>query len=220
MLRRMVVALGVLTAGISLSNWYAVGAGRERLEWWSKLLTMVGLIAVAVAAGAAGTTTGWCLLVALFFGLLGDVALLGDTEARFVAGVGFFLVGHVAYLACFARLGLPSPGWAWAVVAVLGLMLVVTRRVVPTAYRLAGVKVAAPIAVYSLVIAAMLVVAWLTGLWLVAAGATIFVVSDSIIALTLAATEFGRPSGRAQLAIMVSYHVGQALIAAGVLRQL
>jgi len=216
----MVVALGVLTAGISVSNWYAVGTGRARLEWWSKLLTMVALLAVAVAAGAAGSATGWWLLAALFFGLLGDVALLGDSEERFVAGVAAFLVGHLAYVVCFARLGLPSPAWSWLVVVVLALMLAVTRRVVPTAYRLAGLKVAAPIAVYSLVIATMLVVAWLTGLGLVAGGATIFVVSDSVIALTLAATEFGRPSGRAQLAIMVTYHVGQALIAAGVLRAL
>ena len=216
----MVVALGVLTAGISFSNWYAVGSGRARLEWWSKLLTMVALIGVALAAGAAGSVTGWSLLLALFFGLLGDVALLGESEERFVAGVAFFLVGHLAYGVCFVHLGLPSPDWSWAVVVVLALILAVTRNVVPTAYRLAGAKLAAPIGVYSLVIAVMLVLAWLTGLGLVAAGAAVFVVSDSVIALTLVATEFGRPTGRAQLAIMVTYHVGQALIVAGVLRAL
>lgn len=220
MLPPMVVAFGVVTAGIALSNWYAVATGRRRLEWWSKLLTMVGLIAVSLAAGAGSSATGWWLLAALLFGLLGDLALLGHTEGRFVAGVAAFLVGHLAYLVCFANLGLPAPGWSWLGLLVLAVVAFGSREVVPTAYRLSGVKLAVPIAVYSLVIGAMLVVAWLTGLALVAAGATVFVVSDTIIAVTLAKTDFGRPAGRAQLAVMVTYHLGQALIAAGVLSQL
>lgn len=225
MLPAVVVALGTVSGLIALTNWTACAVGRRRrgwyaVEWWSKLLTMVGLIAVAVAAGATDTATGWWLLVALFFGLLGDLALLGDSDARFAAGVAAFLVGHAAYVACFARLGLPAPGWSWLGIAVLALVLAVTRRTVPVAYRISGARMAVPIAVYSLVIGAMLVLAWLTGIALVAAGATVFVVSDSIIAMTLAATEMGRPTGRAAVAVMVTYHAGQALILAGVLHAL
>jgi len=216
----VVIALAVVTALISLTNWYAVATSHARLEWWAKLLTMVALIATALAAGAASTGTGWWLLAALAFGLLGDFALLGSSNRRFVGGVLAFLVGHLAYVACFARLGLPAPGWAWIVIALVIGMAVVTRELVPTAWRLAGPALALPIAVYSLVIAAMLVVAWLTGVALVAAGATVFVVSDTLIALTMARTELGRPHGRAQLAVMVTYHVGQALIVAGVLSQI
>jgi len=220
MLPRMVYALGAVTGLVSLTNWYAVARNHHAVEWWTKLLTMVALLAAVLAAGATGSGTGWWLLAALFFGLLGDLALLGDTSARFVAGVLAFLVGHVAYVVCFVTLGLPSPGWSWAGLAVLAPIAWASRKTAPTAYRLAGLKVAIPIAVYSVVIGTMLVTAWLTGLWLVAAGATIFVVSDTIIGLTLAEREFDRPAGPAHVAIMVTYHIGQFLIAYGVLSQL
>jgi uncharacterized membrane protein YhhN len=213
----MVVSLAVLTGLVAATNWYAVGSRRARLEWWTKLLTMVALLATALAAGAGASAPGRWLLVALLFGLLGDLALLGHTTRRFLAGVAAFLVGHLGYVACFAALGLPSPGWAWAVLAILLGVLVVTRDVVPSAYRLASAAVAVPVAVYSLVIAAMLVLGWLTGHGLIAAGAAVFVVSDSIIGLSLGRFGLTGPSGRTHVAIMVTYHLGQALIAAGVL---
>lgn len=156
--------------------------------------------------------------MALAFGLLGDVALLGDTRGRFLGGVAAFLVGHLAYLACFAGLGVPWPWWAWLGLLVLGLVTFATRQVVPAAHRAAGLAVAAPLGIYTLVIAAMLLVAWGTGLGLVAAGATVFVVSDSLIALSLARHDFQRPKGADNVAVMVTYHLGQALIVAGVLR--
>jgi uncharacterized membrane protein YhhN len=213
----VVVTLAVLTGLVAVANWYAVGSRRARVERWTKPLTMAALIATALAADAGGSAAGRWLLVALVFGLLGDVALLGDTTRRFLAGVAAFLIGHLGYVACFVALGLPSPGWAWAVVAILLAVLVVTRDVVPAAYRLAGAAVAAPVAVYSLVIAAMLVLAWLTGHGPIAAGASVFVVSDSIIGLSLGRFGFRGPSGRTHVAIMVTYHLGQALIAIGVL---
>jgi hypothetical protein len=79
-----------------------------------------------------------------------------------------------------------------------------------------GVPVAVALAAYSLVIATMLVLGWLTGSVWIAAGATIFVVSDTLIGLNLA--EHGNePPRLTNVQIMVTYHVGQALITAGVL---
>lgn len=213
----LALLLGLTTAVVAVLNWWSAGSGRRRVEWWSKLLALAGLFATAVAARAADTTAGRWLLVALLFGLLGDFALLGDTQRRFLAGVAAFLVGHLAYLVCFAQLGVPWPAWAGAGVLVLAVIGYLTRGVVPAAQREAGLALAAPLAVYTLVIGAMLLVAWGTGLWLVAAGATVFVVSDSIIALTLARHDFHRPKGPEDVAVMVTYHVGQALIVAGVL---
>jgi uncharacterized membrane protein YhhN len=48
---------------------------------------------------------------------------------------------------------------------------------------------------------------------LVALGATVFVVSDA----TLSIDRFVRPIPHARLILMITYHVGQALIVAGVL---
>jgi uncharacterized membrane protein YhhN len=203
----------VLPAVLAGVDWWAVAREDRSTESWAKPATLVALLVTAAVLGAADSTPGRWLLVALVFGLLGDVALLGESLGRFRAGVAAFLVGHLAYLACFATLGLPRPGWSWAVVVVLIASVVVTRDVVPATHRLDGAALSVPVAVYTLAIAAMLVCAWFTGEWLVALGATVFVASDA----TLSVDRFVRPLPRAHLLVMVTYHVGQALIVAGVL---
>jgi uncharacterized membrane protein YhhN len=151
--------------------------------------------------------------VALGFGLLGDVALLSETESRFLAGVWAFLLGHLAFVACFVALGL-SPRW-WSVLGllVLAAALGTTRQVPASVHGLGGARASVPVGVYMAVIAAMLVFAWLTGDLLVAAGASVFVASDSVLSVN----RFVRPLPQARLAIMVTYHAGQALILLGVL---
>lgn len=216
----MIVAFAVITGLVALADWWSVWRARTDVEAVAKPLTMVGLIALAEVAGAGEHAAGVWLLVALFFGMLGDVALLGDTENRFLGGVGMFLVGHLAYVVCFAELWAPTRWLPWAAGLFLAGVLVVTRDTVPSAFRLGGLRVAVPVAAYSLVIGAMLITASLTGRPLIAAGAAIFVVSDSIIGLSLARRGFAGPAGRTHVLVMVTYHVGQALIAAGVLHAL
>jgi uncharacterized membrane protein YhhN len=128
----------VLPACFALVDWYAVARGDRRTEVWAKPLVLTSLIVVAAVLGATGTAAGTWLLVALLFGLLGDVALLSDSLPRFRAGVAAFLVGHLAYLVCFASLGLTMPAWSWAGLAVLAVALFATRGVVPATHRLDG----------------------------------------------------------------------------------
>ena len=203
----------LLPAAFALGDWWAVVREDRRTEAWAKPLVLVALLVVALVLGAGEDATGRWLLVALFFGLLGDVALLSDSLPRFRAGVLAFLAGHLAYLACFVSLGLDGPAWAWVGVGPLLVALVATRGVVPATHRLAGAATSVPVAVYSAVIGAMLVLAWWTGEPLVALGATVFVASDSILSVD----RFVRPLPHARLALMVTYHVGQALVVAGVL---
>lgn len=203
----------VLPACFALVDWYAVARGDRRTEVWAKPLVLSSLIVAAAVLGATETAAGTWLLAALVFGLLGDVALLSDSLPRFRAGVLAFLVGHLAYLVCFAALGLTVPAWSWAGLAVLAVALWATRDVVPATHRLGGRALSVPVAVYSVVIGAMLLFAWFTGVPLVALGATVFVVSDA----TLSINRFVRPIPHAHLILMVTYHVGQALIVAGVL---
>jgi uncharacterized membrane protein YhhN len=204
----------VLPACFALVDWYAVALEDRRTETWAKPLVLSSLLVVAVVLGATSSTAGIWLLVALVFGLLGDVALLSDSLPRFRAGVAAFLVGHLAYLACFASLGLPMPAWSWAGLAVLAAALFATRGVVPATHRLEGRALSVPVAVYSVVIGAMLLCAWFTGVPLVALGASVFVISDAVLSID----RFVRPIPHARLILMVTYHVGQALIVAGVLR--
>ena len=120
----------VLPACFALVDWYAVAREDRRTETWAKPLVLSALLVVAIVLGATSSTAGVWLLVALVFGLLGDVALLSDSLPRFRAGVAAFLVGHLAYLACFASLGLPMPAWSFLdppkplVVRIAGIRLV------------------------------------------------------------------------------------------------
>ena len=59
----------------------------------------------------------------------------------------------------------------------------------------------------------MVIYAFTTGVPLIAVGASVFAFSDTV----LARDRFVHPWDRAQLLVMVTYHVGQALIVAGVL---
>lgn len=216
----MVVAFAVITGVVALIDWWSVWRGRPDVEAVAKPLTMVGLIAVAESAGAGDHATGIWLLVALFLGMLGDVALLGNTQQRFLGGVGAFFAGHLAYVVCFARLFAPTPWLPWLAGFLLAVVLVATRDTVPAAFRLGGARVAVPVAAYSLVIGVMLITASLTGRPLIAAGAAIFVVSDSMIGVSLAKKGYGGPAGPAHVAVMVTYHLGQALMVVGVLHAL
>jgi uncharacterized membrane protein YhhN len=209
----MTYAAWALFAVAALTDWHAVFHRNKRLETIAKAATLIALILVALSLDAGDSTVGRWLLFALAFGLLGDIALLGDSVSRFKLGLGAFLVGHLGYLVCFSELGLPRPGWSWAVFAVLLVTVIATRDVTPSVYRSGGIALAGPVVAYTLVIAAMFVLAWFTGDWVIALGATIFVASDSILSIN----RFVRPLPQAQLAIMVTYHVGQALIVAGVL---
>jgi uncharacterized membrane protein YhhN len=146
-------------------------------------------------------------------GLAGDVLLLDDSDTRFQLGLAAFLVGHLAFVVCFVELGLAPAGWAWVAWVVLLGCLVATRRVAPATYLRGGLPLATPVAVYTVVIGAMVILAFDTGEPVIAVGAAVFAASDSILAVD----RFVRPQPWAHVVVMVTYHVGQALIVAGVL---
>lgn len=203
----------LLPAASAVVDWYAVARGDRRTEAWAKPATLVALVVVALVLGAADTSAGLWLLLALVLGLVGDVFLLGDTDTRFRLGLAAFLLGHLAFVVSFARLGLDPPDWQWAAWVVLFGCLIATRRVVPATFLRGGQALALPVAIYTVVIGAMVILAFDTGEPLIAIGATVFAVSDSVLAVD----RFVRPRPWAPVAVMVTYHLGQALIVAGVL---
>ena len=211
----MTGVLWALVAGFAVLDWYAVWRGSRGLERLAKPLTMVALLAAAVSMGAADTPSGRWLLAGLVLGLLGDVALLSDSEPRFLAGLSAFLLGHLAYVAAFLPVGPQSlvaalPG----AVLVLLLVALVGRPVLRAAAAQGGPGLGAAVAAYMLVIGAMVVTGWGTARPLVAAGASVFMVSDAV----LAHARFVREWRPAHLLVMVTYHLGQVLIVLGLLR--
>jgi len=204
----------VLTAVVAVADWTVVVRDRRDLETWLKPATLALLTLTVIAAGAFDHSAGVWLVIALVLGMIGDIALLDDTvESRFVTGLAAFLVGHVGYVVCFVVLGLTMGWWLAGGVVVMLVALVVGNGVLPGATRQGGWGLVVPVAVYMGVIGAMTITAWLTEDWWIAIGASVFVCSDSVLAIN----KFVRPLSWARPAIMVTYHVGQALIATGVM---
>lgn len=208
-----VQVIWVLPAALALVDWYAVARADRRTETWAKPAVLVSLILTAVVLGAPDSAAGIWLLVALAFGLAGDVFLLGDSETRFRLGLAAFLVGHLAFVASFIALGLDPQGWNYLSFLVLGACLFATRQVAASTYLRGGLALAGPVGVYTVVIGAMVIYAFSTGEPLIAVGAAVFAASDSILAVD----RFVSPRPWAHVVVMVTYHVGQALIVAGVL---
>ena len=129
-------------------------------------------------------------------------------------GLGAFLVGHLAFVVSFTRLGTHPASWNWVAWLVLFVCVLATRRVLPATMLRGGHALAMPVAVYIVVIGAMVILAFDTGRPLLAVGAAVFAASDSILAVD----RFVQPRPWAPVAVMVTYHVGQALLVAGVLR--
>ncbi|NLJ53523.1 MAG: lysoplasmalogenase [Intrasporangiaceae bacterium] len=208
--------VGTLFALAALANWWAVVVRNYRVMVVAKPLTLIALIGIALIGGAGDETAGRWLLLGLVLCLAGDVFLLGDGEKAFLAGLSSFLLGHIAYVATFVVLGLAEPAWG-----LIGVMTLIAAapwivRVVPAAHRDGGVGLAGAVTAYTLVIGAMVVLAWMTGHWLIGLGATTFMVSDTVLAVN----RFVERRRLGDLAVMVTYHLGQLLIVLGVLSAL
>jgi uncharacterized membrane protein YhhN len=195
-----------LTLAVAVVDWIAVQLGRRPVEYVAKPLTMVVLIATALALDVGDDGAARAFFVAgLTLSLAGDVFLmLPDRERWFVFGLGAFLLGHLAYVPGLWLLGVSAPWLVAGLVLVLVGVATVGRRIVR------GVgerepRLVAPVTAYIAVISAMVVSAVGTASPFAIAGALLFYVSDSLIAVTNFIQD--HPMGR--LAVMVTYHLAQ-----------
>jgi len=69
--------------------------------WVAKPVASTVFVGMAVAAGALGSLYGRLVLVALVLSWLGDVLLIPRRRASFLAGLGSFLLAHLAFGAAF-----------------------------------------------------------------------------------------------------------------------
>lgn len=208
----LAVTLLVAAALVALVDWWAVQTDRRSTERWAKPATMLLLVAVAATWGEpAGDVRVW-LVVGALFGVGGDVALLGAGETAFMLGLSSFALGHLAYALAAVATGI-DPVWLIpGLVVMVGLLgYRFLTRIVAGAHRAGGPVLAGAVVFYSIVISAMVVTAWGTGLVVAGVGATCFAVSDWV----LGHRRFVGPLPGGRLAIMVPYHVGQALLIVG-----
>jgi len=170
------------------------------------------------------------MMIGLFFSWLGDVLLqfandnvdlYFDSESYFLFGLAAFLGTQVFYFLAFIRpkgANLIFSKRIYQLVMVLGygfLLLWFLYNKIPVDMRL-------PVIVYAIVIHAMLAAALnrygkVNGVsyMLIALGALMFVLSDSMIAVT----KFHQKIDFARIIIMISYIVAQYLIIMGAIKQ-
>lgn len=205
----------------------AVAFKFERLHLISKPSLMLILLAYFLtnAPGIKRTdSTKYIVAAALFCSWLGDIFLLFDRQNPkfFIFGLGAFLAAHFFYIWYFYRIGgknrverklkiLPTALVAIYVVALFVLL----------SPGLGGLRV--PVAVYALALASMLI----AGLHafdfskhdfavLCVAGAFLFVVSDSLLAVN----RFYHTFPAAAVLIMLTYGIAQFALTVGAMRNL
>lgn len=149
--------------------------------------------------------TGLCL------GLVGDVFLLRSGSRLVAAGLGAFLLGHVAYLIGFLTLPAGALAWLGATLAGVGAW-----SLLPPILRGLGSSgqevLRGPVVAYVLIVSIMLVAAFGTEVTPVAIGALLFYCSDAVLAWD----RWVRPMPGGAVANLVPYHLGQLLLALSV----
>ena len=175
-------------------------------EWRAPRLRPPAKIAASLAflgVGLLAASPSWVTL-GLALGVVGDVALLGKGERAFLAGLGAFLVAHLAYVVGIAQL---SPPQRWIAPAMLLPVAVAAAALWRLWPRLGAMKL--PVTVYVLAIVAMVAGALSTGRPRLAVGAVLFFASD----LSVARDKFEASTFANKAWGLPAYYAGQLLIA-------
>ncbi len=203
---QVAVLLGA-AAALAAGDWWSRLRHRQVVEYVCKPATLALLLAVALTLDPDSSAMRSWFVAGLACSLAGDILLMLPRD-RFAAGLGAFLLGHVAYIAGFWASGwIRGPRLAIGLLVILVAIVPLGVRIVRGARRTQPV-LAPPVAAYIAVISVMVVSAVGSGRALAIIGAALFAGSDSLIGWT----RFVAPVRGAPVAIMITYHVGQALL--------
>lgn len=214
---------GLLLAGVlvAILDWLAVWQGWRRVGYIAKPLTIIVLFTWLVTRTGLQGSTLW-FGIGLLFSLAGDVLLM--LPARFfMPGLISFSLVHLAYMIGFFPF-FPVEGnfGAWGIVILIGgFAILVIRRVTSAQISRGLKKMVAATYFYAILINLMLTAAFWTqyrpewsihSAMLVTLGAALFYISD----LLNAWIRFVKPVRSGRVVVMVTYHLGQMLLIAGV----
>lgn len=204
----LVIEAGALATAASATGLESVYAVFKPLA----LLLLVGFALKRWGALRLPPAYGVLLVAALVFSLVGDVFLI--FEGYFIPGLASFLVAHACYIALF-RQGMP---W-FPRPAVLAGTLGAGALMYAFLFAHLGPVLKVAVAAYTVVIALMAAQAIGRALVVrdkaafgVAAGAVLFMVSDSLLAVN----RFALPLPLAQFWVLGTYYAAQVLIARNV----
>jgi alkenylglycerophosphocholine/alkenylglycerophosphoethanolamine hydrolase len=200
-------ALLIATAVAAVINWWSRISGNATAETWSKPLTTVLVIGIALVSGAPSDQVV-VAVIALGLCLLGDIFLMSVVD-KFVLGLASFLLGHLVFIVLFVKYGLESSTLAGLALILAALLGASIGRVIVQGATFADRTLQKPVLAYLVVIMAMAVVGWSTTMPWVVAGTTLFVISDSILGWH----QFVGQKKWMSPAVMITYHGAIAALA-------
>lgn len=122
--------------------------------WIAKPIAALGFVTLALTVGALDTPYGVTILIGLVLSMAGDILLIPENNpTAFKAGLGSFLLGHVAYAVAFVSLGVDWLSVAEASAVALAIAWPVLRWLMPHV----GSSMRVPVLAYIVVISCMLV---------------------------------------------------------------
>jgi uncharacterized membrane protein YhhN len=189
-------ATGVFVA-LAAADTLLAATGRDRQRRWTKPLLMPALM-----AGRDPATRR-----ALALGGVGDVALLGRSDAAFMAGLASFLASHIAWIIALRQR--PGQGRLRARPVLAAPYLAAFGALNAYLWKRTG-RDRVPVAAYSIVLLAMCLAALDSTSPKTAAGGALFFVSDSLLALEKFA---GLHLPGHEGLVMATYTGAQALLA-------
>ena len=196
----------------AVADWVAVGTRRRALEQVAKPAYVVLLGAFAWLLHAEQSMSGMWLLIALALCLLGDVLLLTDSDQAFGFGLVTFLLAHIAFIGAVLAMEERAPIWPGVAATVIVVILLVAFVLWPLARR--DMAEGLPPTLYALVLGTFVAVAWWSGQVVVGVGASLFLVSDAVLALR----RFWRDLRGSGVVVMLTYHAALLLLVLGILR--
>lgn len=182
--------------------------GQRRLVYVFKPLTMAFICLAAILGRSAFPYYKGMIVTGLVFSTVGDVFLMLPMD-RFAAGMIAFTAAHVCYIAAFSPEVQTLSWWpAILIIACGGAFFI------PISPKLGKLKV--PVLIYILVILVMVWMAWerwsqtgRTGSILAAVGASLFMISDAILAIN----RFREKFESAHALNLITYYAAQLMIA-------
>ncbi|MEM7154866.1 MAG: lysoplasmalogenase [Myxococcota bacterium] len=176
----------------------------------AKPIASTGFILAALSMDALDSAYGTAVLCALVLSWVGDVCLLSRRQGWFLAGLGAFLFGHVAFGVAFWVHGTASAWFLGTALALLAPALVVRHWLTP--HVPSGMR--KPVDAYIMVITVMVALAVAAtaqgGTVWIAIGAVAFYLSD----LSVARDRFVRREYSNRLWGLPLYYVAQLILAA------
>lgn len=207
-IKRLTIIQSLLFLVFILDLWF-IYIGRRDNRFFTKpfLVVFLALIYIFQHHRSIAKRVNFVFLLGLFFSLIGDFLLI--FKDGFAWGVSSFLIAHLCYIFCFKKYSRVRPPWYFLTVISISLLLFM-GFIYPY---LGAMKI--PIILYGAVICTTLYFALRTGNPLLLLGATLFILSDSMVATN----NFLDSNVVLQLLVMITYLPAQFFFVQGMLAE-